>query len=692
MKGLSFAKVVALVAAVALVASASPASAATKAEGKCQATIAKTVTKHASTIFKTISGCHKGRNSGKKVAASVNCNDPDLADTKGKLGKARTKFLAGIGSSLKSRCTDKTGAPLIAVGPGSNYPQCPAPSEAIDDGGATTGIDDLDELAACLLDLTEKQVSMAAEEILGLPDVPLGKLANKCAGTLAKIASKQIGTIGKVRSKCQGTAYKANNTPGDLTFVCATDDSAGKIAGGATKAKATIDKSCNLSMTELNSIDSCGDTPTQLKNCVIDRVATQIGGGLLAAAYELPATCNTNLVQISINAGAGEQITETRLSSGWTGLGHGADVVDGYTALVDLVNCTSDCSVCEPRVNFGKNEPFGGCRCNNTPTVHCDVINGPDFDDCGGATCDCMFGPPLALAAGGQATCIVNRIAAELVGTANLGIGASSTQVQDEADVYLGIDQLSPCPTCDGDVTMNDGIADGTCNGGRNAGQPCDASADGANFGIVSYDCQPSSGSKIATLNLDIQLESADQSHAFNLPCDIVGNCPCRICSANSARACASNADCGAGEGTCTASGGAGVNQDACNGGPGDCVDGECSSGPFDTFCDGITRSNGNGYIGCNTNADCATLGAGNCGTAIPRPCYNDPIVNNNDGGPFGALLGSVFCAAPTGNGAVDFATGQPGASQLQLDFDFEARCASNADVVYWAPGGSNCP
>jgi len=62
------------------------------------------------------------------------------------------------------------------------------------------------------------------------------------------------------------------------------------------------------------------------------------------------------------------------------------------------------------------------------------------------------------LSAGGTATCVVNKISAELTGNANIATGASDTTVSNNSRPFLpeGYDQ--PCPVCNGDATPNDGV------------------------------------------------------------------------------------------------------------------------------------------------------------------------------------------------------------------------------------------
>src|SRR5205085_901593 len=74
--------------------------------------------------------------------------------------------------------------------------------------------------------------------------------------------------------------------------------------------------------------------------------------------------------------------------------------------------------------------------------------------------------------------------------------------------VFLVQDADHPCPPCVGDTTPNDGVKDGTCNGGKTPGVPCDVGgisdlfdAAGPDFGHTSNDCLPT-GSSVGELNI----------------------------------------------------------------------------------------------------------------------------------------------------------------------------------------------
>ncbi|SVC68338.1 uncharacterized protein METZ01_LOCUS321192, partial [marine metagenome] len=317
MKAFSFAKVVAMLAVVGLVFSSAPAHAWTKSEAKCRATISKGLGKYVSTAQKAISGCHKNRDKG-KVGSGTDCNDISVADTKNKVPGAGNKLRGSI-NGAKSKCKDKkTGVTYDAVL--ANFGRCPSPANGYDDGGATDGIDDFGELGDCLIALANAQVQQSAHDIIGLPSPSsLGKGQAKCHGALPKAYMKYIDTVAKERGKAQAGSDKAG---GSAVWNQANYDGKGKIAKALAKAMSSIDKSCSgLSLAELNAIDSCGDTAGQLKECV-ETIADKQARGLVSSQFVIAPRCAAK-VKIKSFAGTGVQLTNTRLDTGWTGMGHG---------------------------------------------------------------------------------------------------------------------------------------------------------------------------------------------------------------------------------------------------------------------------------------------------------------------------------------------------------------------------------
>jgi hypothetical protein len=171
----------------------------------------------------------------------------------------------------------------------------------------------------------------------------------------------------------------------------------------------------------------------------------------------------------------------------------------------------------------------------------------------------------------------------------------------------------------------------------------------------------------------------------FGTQCDFPLNsmsCACAVCSGDTTVPCNANADCsGIGAGTCTSNGGGAPRQpNACS--DLTCTDigggkGECDAGPDVNYCDGELRSNGEGLIACNDNADCDAVSSacqnndcGNCTITEPRSCFLDPIVSTGDADPQSPLIAASYCVPPTSSSGVNNATGLPGPSRAVVQVE----------------------
>ncbi len=688
MKVTSFAKATAFVSAAALMASAGLAQAqVTKNDAKCRSAIMKVATKYVATVSKTIDGCQKGQ---LKAPTGADCNDLAVADAKGKVGKAAAKLTGAVGGA-KSKCGIKDPNTLALA----QFASCPSPGNAVDDGGATPGIDDFTELGLCELEINKEHTLLARRHMLS-PDFtaialsPRAKEIGKCVGTIGKGVTKLIATVGKTRGKCQATSDKGG---GSYSYGCSTDDTKGKIAKAAAKLAAGIDKACggtkvNLSSEELLLLGGCDDTIAGLKSCLVSS-ATKAGSGLTATAFEFAGVC-PSIVKVNANAGfsGGTRVSQSRLDVGFTGFGINADITEGFTGAVSLACASGDCAACAIDNACASNN----CRCSNDVSIECSNPLATD-PACGGNLCEVHFGAPLPLSAAGTPTCVLTKIDAPLSGTADAGTGQSNTVVSSKAVVYLGISQARPCPTCDA----------GVCNGGARNGLACTVDGSHETFGNVSYSCPPDLAQNVTGTGLDIALTFTDAatSLAASTACDFpLGalSCTCAQCSGDTTVACANDAECAAiGAGTCTASTGASRAPSGCAPDPTACGDigggqGECPAGPDDSFCSGIVKTNGDGFIPCSSDLECEPLFAGSatCDSVVRRACFLDPITTAGSAGIESAVLGGSFCVPPTANAGVNGAAGTTGPARVVIDWNFTGLCSDG--VTEWEFGGSNCP
>jgi hypothetical protein len=399
--------------------------------------------------------------------------------------------------------------------------------------------------------------------------------------------------------------------------------------------------------------------------------------------------CNTTL---------GKCQTQTELDTGYTGIAHDADITDGVITVAN-VSCPNNdggatCGLC---TITGLNPQPGNCRCQNDNQKIC---NQPfatvDNDSCGGAACTCYLGPPLALSAGNTPACVVNKFAEDVSGTTNIDTGESLVTAHLRSLVFLGILLNEPCPYCTGDVTPNDGVRNGKCVDGANNGDDCDTNAINNSFPAPggdghSIDCFPNSPNVSgAGLIINLNQTTGTASLPATVPCGpVVGgtpilSCPCGLCSNDVTRPCHENGDCAA-PGVCQAKNQSEPAPNQCNN---TCVDvgggeGQCdASGPDDLGCDGISKSNGEFFISCTSNADCDPnnigIAAGNCTQSKRRECFLPTITATGDPDPTNPIGVATFCIPATANTGINLTAGLPGPGRVQSQGHAVARCGAS--------------
>ena len=235
------------------------------------------------------------------------------------------------------------------------------------------------------------------------------------------------------------------------------------------------------------------------------------------------------------------------------------------------------------------------------------------------------------------------------------------------------------------DTTPGDGVRDGTCVGqGENAGQACDVDAVNTTFpwsttalgGGSSLDCFPDSGKNVSGtgLQIDLGLTTGSQQLTPNVPCGLLPffpeTCTCGECSLNTAIPCSSDAVCAAASaGTCRTIGQDG-RPDNCAG-DGICNDsgggeGVCAQGPDTAYCDGALRSNGDPFVTCQSNADCAVYeGAGSCTLTRTLECFLPTITAQGDPDPDYPVGVATFCIPRTSNAPINNVAGLPGPGRV---------------------------
>ncbi len=305
--------------------------------------------------------------------------------------------------------------------------------------------------------------------------------------------------------------------------------------------------------------------------------------------------------QLTVISGAGGD-----LDTGWTGIAHDNETPSEVSVTVDL-NC-ADGETCEVD---------------------------------GSSLVDELFGAPLPLSSGGVPVCVLNVFREAVSGTYTCADGCGTTDVLLESQVFLVQDIAKPCPICAGDDEFNDGVKNGTCDGGDNDGAACDAGASDPNFGDTSLDCPPS-GSSVGELEINLSPattgsisvdSSIDCASSFFPP----GTCYCP----NQ------------------------IQPNACI--DGICTNGECLANDPDGLCANERFRSCRLELG---SEDCEDTfpGSGNC-IAKNRPCFGNNISATGEcavPGEEGTLV-SFFCVPSTRAAAINTTAGLPGPGLVQL-------------------------
>jgi cysteine-rich repeat protein len=744
------------VAAVVLVCGSASAQVQTSAQQGCINTMNKSGQKVVATQGKDNSACVK--DAGASKLTGMNAEQCLYADRKGKVAGASAKTVTGE----TSKCTetpsfgfttssivngaaiengiglvgDVFGTPLTtAILLGGDGAKCQAAvSKAYEKYAATF----LKEYNSC------KKSDLKDEAIIsnaGLEACVGSDLKNKISGAATKVTdaiTKSCDTVALATAfpgECAGDTGSAASLSACIANAadCRMCLAINAMDGTARPCDTFDDGVQNGSCTEcgngvLDEGEGCDDggtspgdgcdagcgceagSPTPPATC--QDAACPTSGELVLYAATTTVTCanNGDCAVGTCDTGLSRCVTETELDTGWYGLAHDSDINDQVTARGDLV-CNGPfaggpepCGVCAV---VGIDSSTGQCRCSNDSRMQCDEPFESDLDDCSGEICNCYFGPPLPLSSGNVPACVVNRFAEDVAGTANVDTGEGVISARLASVVFLGENLLAPCPYCDGDLTVADGIRDGTCILGVNAGLSCDVDAPNASFPAPggngsSLDCFPDAGKNVSGSGLKIALDSttgAAPSLAASIPCGTapfaIEQCPCGVCTLDAAVTCTSNADC-TGVGVCAESTNINQRQNFCN--DSICTDvgggqGTCLANVPDLYCDGITKADGAGFVQCLSNADCAIFGPsfGDCALSSQRDCFLDPITATGVQDPNFPVAVATFCIAATSNGGINTVAGLPGPGRVKNVAQAETFCASNPAINY-TPGVGGCP
>jgi hypothetical protein len=401
--------------------------------------------------------------------------------------------------------------------------------------------------------------------------------------------------------------------------------------------------------------------------------------------------------------------SSTDFDFGWTGVGHDMDTNDAQR-LVTRLTC-GDVAPCGACAIDGIDPASHACRCANDNRKFCDAPFAVDQDDCGGDVCNCYLGPPLPLAAGSTPACILNRLAEDASGSIDVDTGDVAMTLDLLTRYYNGDATTRPCPYCANDPVPGDGMREGTCVLGANAGLACDADATNTSFpapggGGHSLDCFPDPGKNISGAGLlqSLTLTTGSTSLTAGVDCTSFGvpaTCHCGICSGNQSLGCRSDEDCApAAAGTCMKRANFDPKENGCTDtaactstGDGDAT---CNGGPTDRYCDGVLRADGQGFLACLTNADCdaGTIGieGGNCTLSKTRKCFLPTIEAQGAPDPDMPIGSAIFCVPPTSTAGRNALWGLPGPARIVSQLRTRKLCGGPEGRAYAVNGGCVAP
>ncbi len=312
------------------------------------------------------------------------------------------------------------------------------------------------------------------------------------------------------------------------------------------------------------------------------------------------------VVAASHGGGQAPGVTSRRLAvdSGWTGIAHGIQILEGAGFVSELSSCGA----------------AGDARC-----------------ELFGRTAGKPFGAPSPISAGGVPVCVTVGFATDVVGHVDLERGDVTQSAKVAIGVHVNGLPEAPCPYCvsdDGPPALG---AAGRCRGGANDGGACLVTGlAGSEYGAArgtSNDCPPA-GLPMATFESAATATTGRIERVAGLPCSDPTTGSCWCAGQYRANGCV--------DGVCTATGDGGL----------------CASGPFERRCSLAT------YAHCHDDGDCPA--GERCGDPTPRSCFPDPIrlagtpAPPADGVAHPTLVG-LFCMASARVAAVDSAAGYPG-------------------------------
>src|SRR5688572_19332057 len=197
--------------------------------------------------------------------------------------------------------------------------------------------------------------------------------------------------------------------------------------------------------------------------CVSTTTTTIPGGGECENPPEgQPIGCAAPLN--TCTSGRFVSVVGSDLDTGWNGLAHNQDLVEGAEITVGLIRrceaAPDTICIVDSDCPSGECRPF--CDCDDPNNSICE-ITGPTHQarcvnnlaecstnaECGaGGRCERFFGPPLPLSAANTPACITTFFEEDITGTADAETGDGRAAAFLRSRVHLGVTNDKPCPRC----------------------------------------------------------------------------------------------------------------------------------------------------------------------------------------------------------------------------------------------------
>ncbi|HYC55966.1 MAG TPA: hypothetical protein VEL28_13610 [Candidatus Binatia bacterium] len=597
---------------VAILSIPAVAAALTSDQASCRDAIARAMSGYARTTGQIVASCHRQRSAG-DLPASVDCNDVDDADQTGRLSSERASVRSSIGSACGS------SSALL----GDQYAACPAPAQASDDGGDSTGLDDFEEVAECLISLNDLGIGAMSLAALGDPDGALEDNPAKCQATLGKLTAGILKAYLGEGRKCQ---RRLDGGTSSDAFGCESVTSSAKVTNTRSKFHTKFSKACVLPQERLATLNACAERFDELETCSLSAAETA-GLGLVRHIYELDGDT---------------PVTTT--------------IVDPPTTTTEAPPTTT---TLEPTTTTTLGDTVCG---DSAPTCNGSCPDGQTCQDVAGE-CSCIVAGEGACAPATIRRVIHGKHSSSPPTATSLSTGWSGTahdvDIPDNTGDVVDVTCDANCENCNVNLNVQEGNPASNCRCAANPQQTCTVinGPDSTNCAGIDTTCQCYFGSPLAissggtpvcvvnritedydgSMNLrtgewDVRIKLSSVVH---LGIDTVHPCP--LCNNDDV------ANDGIRNGTCSgglSSGACDVNGDHLTFGPTsfDCMPNSATnisgsgltidlktssqpqSLPANLPCDSPAGSmcpcrvcSGNSNVGCSSDADCIELNAGTC-------------------------------------------------------------------------------